>query len=219
MDTKSVLSEMMYRGVDLESVSRDTDIDDHWQVNDVVSQVRTSRLTGAVIGLMANMGLGAAAVVVGMMAGVDPDQAELIMGTAFVAGLPVSFPLAFTWLQQLMKREHRFSTMNKMGIFRQQDRDLFMKTLKAMPAGKEIYIKANPNHHGDVGVWKMTATSLSFHGVKPGDGGWDDALEQVISCYQLDTIRKNVWKDDLPYRYDLKEKDYLYSMAFEYEGY
>lgn len=187
MEMETVPSGVLHRGVDLDTISKDTVVDPHWQVNQAVSHVRTSRVFGAVVGLLGNIGMSAAIVVGAMVAGVSPAETDLILGVGFLASMPVAFPLGFTLFRHSNRRNHYLASMNRMGIFDKQDRARFMKTMKSLPANQALFVQTPPSRNGDIGIWKVTADALIFHGIKPGDGGWEDALEQVIAFYDLTT--------------------------------
>lgn len=227
MDMEKVPLGVMHRGVNLDSISRDATIDDRWQVNKAfaISPTKGNFSMSVLIGFLANIGISAALVAGSVIAGVSPDQVEVILGVGFLAALPVSFPLGFAITRHGNSNYHYFISMNEMGIFDKKDRENFLKTMKSLPARKALFVETPPNHNGDIGIWKVTSNSLTFHGIKPGDGGWEDAFEQVISFYGLNTGENDAWDEDfedylfyepMPYGKDYKEKDYLHSMAREY---
>lgn len=198
MEMKTVPSGVLHRGVDLDRISKDMTLDPHWQVNQVVSKVRTYKLVGSLVGLMGSIGLSAVLVLGAMMTGVSPEQTDAILGFGFIAATPVAMPMGFALFRHTGRRDHYLLTMNQMGIFNKPDRERFLKTMKALKPDQALFVQTPPSiRQGDIGIWKVTSKSLTFYGVKPGDGGWEDALEQVISYYDLTTREPFVWDNTL----------------------
>lgn len=215
MEMETVPSGVLHRGVDLDRISKDITLDPHWQVNQVVSKVQTSKIVGFLVGLLGSIGMSAAVVLGAMMTGVSPEQAEAILGFGFIAVTPVVMPMGFALFRHTGRRDHYLLTMNKMGIFDKPDRERFLKTMKALKPDQALFVQTPPSiRQGDIGIWKVTSKSLTFYGVKPGDGGWEDALEQVISFYDLTTQEQFFGYDELEYDDELyfyldrKMKDY-----------
>lgn len=229
MEMSTVPSGVMHRGVELHTATKDMEVDQRWQVNQVFSRVKSSHFLGSLVGLLATLGGGATVLAVSTIAGTSPNEAGQLLGIFTLGSAPITFPFGFSLMRRNSRKYHYLAAMNKMGIFDKSERKAFMKTVKSLKIGESLFVQTPPSRGtGDIGIWKINKKEFSFYGMKPADGGWDAALSEVVSFYGLATMDYDDFEDELDYEDELdgigQEKIMMYeamkkeAIAYYYES-